>query len=223
MQMRTLLPHPSNVAPGGAAVVSAGRKPTCRPALGGRAHWPGHCGFCTTTMTTTTSAPRSSTFGSSSCRSSSSNSFNSASAASGGGGDGLHDPWKLQQLQSQVFELKQRLVEAEVKRQAAEKVAVEVQQVRHQLQRTLAQTRWLLAAVALLLLLTTGVLAWAELEAPPLGTMVLSTAATGTGGRNGGPSTALAAVAAVVVAAGRCVAGWVEAAAQMLSRRGVTF
>ncbi|GIL87535.1 hypothetical protein Vretimale_14748 [Volvox reticuliferus] len=91
MQMRTLLPHPSNVAPGGAAVVSAGRKPTCRPALGGRAHWPGHCGFCTTTMTTTTSAPRSSTFGSSSCRSSSSNSFNSASAASGGGGDGLHD------------------------------------------------------------------------------------------------------------------------------------
>lgn len=35
------------------------------------------------------------------------------------------------------------------------------------------QARWALAAVAALLLVAAGVLLWAELEAPPLGTMAL--------------------------------------------------
>ncbi|EFJ39596.1 hypothetical protein VOLCADRAFT_100780 [Volvox carteri f. nagariensis] len=93
---------------------------------------------------------------------------------------------RMQQLQGQVFELKQRLVEAEVKRQpfwlqfgstgdAAEKDAKESQNGRQQLERRLTLTRWLLAAVSFVLLLAIGALAWAELESPPLGTMTLAT------------------------------------------------
>eukprot|EP00198_Chlamydomonas_reinhardtii_P009258 XP_001698595.1 predicted protein [Chlamydomonas reinhardtii] len=77
----------------------------------------------------------------------------------GGGAEGFgpgssmnsEETGRMMQMQQQVFELKQRLVESEVQRQA----------------------RWALAAVAALLLVAAGVLLWAELEAPPLGTMAL--------------------------------------------------
>ncbi|GLC48772.1 hypothetical protein PLESTB_000146300 [Pleodorina starrii] len=110
----------------------------------------------------------------------------------------------------EVFELKQRLVEAEVKRQAAEKAAAESQRVRQELQRRLTQTRWLLAAVLAVLLLAVGALAWAELEAPPLGTMSL------------GAQDSLPGLTALSVAMQRAVA-WVQALAGSLWRKGGAF
>ncbi|GLI63754.1 hypothetical protein VaNZ11_006827, partial [Volvox africanus] len=97
--------------------------------------WTGQRGICAAPKSCTA---RFSSFGSSSSWRSSS-SYQQASSAASDRGGGLHDPWKLQQLQSQVFELKQRLVEAEVQRQAADKVAAEAQLVRQKLKRTLTQ------------------------------------------------------------------------------------
>ncbi|KAG2449388.1 hypothetical protein HYH02_005538 [Chlamydomonas schloesseri] len=80
---------------------------------------------------------------------------------------------RMMHMQQQVFELKQRLVESEVKRQAAEKATDTARSEAVRLRRRLMQTRWVLAAAVALLLATAGVLLWAELEAPPLGTMAL--------------------------------------------------
>ncbi|PNW77998.1 hypothetical protein CHLRE_10g460201v5 [Chlamydomonas reinhardtii] len=99
----------------------------------------------------------------------------------GGGAEGFgpgssmnsEETGRMMQMQQQVFELKQRLVESEVQRQAAEKANSTAQSEAERLRHRLMQARWALAAVAALLLVAAGVLLWAELEAPPLGTMAL--------------------------------------------------